>query len=159
MELKIIFPGEARVKKNSMHKHEVYRDKKTGQIKLYGGDKIRPVIYLEPAYVEWAKLAIQAAVVFKSKHPEFGYPLSDKYNMRCLFYSNEDKIVDLSALYEGVQDVLAGNAGIKIKIPDYMYQIIMDDNTRFIGSHDGSRYIYLPSEQPRTEVTLTDFKW
>ena len=63
MKLEIIFPGEARVKKNSIHKHEVYRDKKTGQVRLYGGEKITPITYYEKSYIEWAKNAVQTAVV------------------------------------------------------------------------------------------------
>jgi hypothetical protein len=160
MELKIIFPGEVRVKKNSMNKHEVYRDKKTGEVRLYGGAKILPVVYYEKSYVEWAKDAVQTAMVYKTKHPEISFPLTGQYNLKCLFFSNENKKVDLSALFEGVQDVLSGNAaGKSIKVPGNIYQILMDDSIRFVGSLDGSRYIYLPGEPPRTEITITEFKW
>lgn len=161
MELKIIFPGEMRVKKNNMTKHEIYKDKKTGAYKIYKSSdgRITPVAYYTKAYQEWARTAIEACIVFKSKHLEFTYPLMDKYNLKCLFYSNENKVVDQSALYEGVQDVLTGKSGVFKNIPGGLYQIIYDDNVRFIGSHDGSRYIYSPSEEPHTEVIITEFKW
>jgi len=158
MELKIIFPGEPRVKKNNMTKHEVWYDKKNSVWRIYQkNNRITPVTYYTKAYQEWAREAIQTAIIFKSKHHEFVYPLDGRYNMRCLFISNENKKVDLSALYEGAQDILAGNAGIlHDSVPGALYQIIMDDSVRFICSHNGSGYYYLPAEQPRTEVTLTE---
>lgn len=165
MEIKLIFPGEARVKKNSMTVSYIYKDK-TGKlrIRMTADGRFTPVTYYTSAYKEWAKDAIQACIVYKSKHqlqlPNFPLPLVGRYNLKCLFYSRENKVVDLSALYEGVQDVLTGKSGVyKDSIPSNVYQIIQDDSVRFIGSHDGSRYIYLPAEEPRTEVILTEFKW
>ena len=150
-----------RVKKNSMTISYIYKDKYGKlQIRMNSQGRFTPVTYYSKAYTEWARTAIQTAIVFKSKHPEIEFPLRGKYNLRCIFFSNEDRIIDQSALYEGVQDVLTGKAGVlKDSVPGNTYQIIMDDSTRFIGGHDGSRYLYLPAEPPRTEVTLTDFKF
>ncbi len=161
MELNLILPGEARVKKNSMTVSYIYKNS-SGQLKIRmnADGRFTPVTYYTEAYTEWAREAIQACIVFKSHHPEIKFPLQDKYNLKCLFFSAEDKVVDQSALYEGVQDVLTGKAGVfKDSVPGNLYQIIQDDSIRFIGSHDGSRYIYSPATIPKTEITLTDFKW
>lgn len=161
MELKIILPGEARVKKNSQTISYIYEDK-FGKLKIRmtSDGRFAPVTYYTKAYNTWAKDAMQALMVFKSKHSDIKFPLDGKYNLCCRFFSREDKVVDLSALYEGVQDCLIGKSGVsKDSIPGNLYQIIQDDSVRFIGSHDGSRYIYLPAEEPRTEIIITDFKW
>ena len=103
--------------------------------------------------------AIKACAEFKNKHPEITFPITDKFNLKCLFYIDRDTRLDLSNLYEGVQDVLAGNAGVwKESVPKELYQIIEDDSIRFIGSHDGSRVI-LDYVNPRTEIYLEPFKW
>jgi hypothetical protein len=159
-EIKIIFPGIARVKKNSMTVSYIYKDK-FGSLKIRMDSKGRftPVTYYSKAYVEWAKKAIQSVIVFKSKQ-KLTFPLTDKYNLKCIFYTNENRVIDLSALYEGVQDVLTGRSGVlKDSVPGHLYQILEDDSVRFIGSHDGSRLLYLPAEPPRTEITITDFKY
>ena len=161
MEIKITLPGEVRVKKNSMTVSYIYKDK-AGRLKIRMtvDGRFTPITYYSKAYTEWAKNAIQTLVVFKSHNTNINFPLVDKYNLKCLFYSKENKVVDQSALYEGVQDLLTGKAGVcKDSVPGHIYQIIQDDSIRFIGSHDGSRYIYLPAEQPRTEIILTDFIW
>lgn len=159
MQISIIFPGEIRVKKNSMTISYIYKDK-FGRLKIRmtSDGRFTPVTYYTKAYKEWARQAIQACVVYKSKN-KIVYPLTGQYNLKCLFISNENKKVDLSALYEGVQDVLSGNAGVlKDRVSKSVYQIIEDDSVRYIASHDGSRYLYLPVEQPRTEIILTEFR-
>jgi Holliday junction resolvase RusA-like endonuclease len=161
MELKLIFPGEVRVKKNSMTVSYVYRNK-LGHLKIRmdQNGRFTPVTYYSKAYTEWAREAIQSAIIFKSKHPEIQFPLDGQYNLKCLFYSAENKRVDLSNLMEGVQDCLTGNAGVfKDSIPGNLYQTLLDDSVRFIGSIDGSRYVYSPTDIPRTEIILTEFKW
>jgi hypothetical protein len=161
MEIVITIKGNCVVKKNSM-KHATHRYNKDGQaIPLKA-----PVTYYTDAYKEWETQAVQACTVFRSKLENEGvpFPLREKYNMKCLFFFDTMKDVDLSALYEAPQDVMAGKAPCmknRIKGADFdiirsRFQIIQDDSVRFIGSHDGSRWLYDPSN-PRTIITLTPF--
>ena len=154
MNIKIVFPGHPMVKKNGAKTSMFFKDQKTGRLI----QRKSPVHYYTTQYRDWAKIAIQTLAVFKSKHTDIPFPLTAKMNLRCLFYLGKDIKVDLSALYEGVQDCMAGNAGIEFKnVTANMYQIIEDDSARYIGSHDGSR-VLLDYTNPRTEVYLTPFK-
>ena len=155
VEIKIIIPGQAIVKKNTVRHSMFYKDKFGRNI-----PRPAPLVYYTKPYTEWAKGAIIACANFKTTHPDIEFPLSGQYNLACKFVYAENKKVDISNLLEGVQDVLAGNAGAcKDSVPSEYYQIIEDDSVRFICSLDGCRFIYSPSEKPRTEVILTDFKW
>jgi len=152
--IKIIIKSNAIVKKNGAKTSLFYKDKKSGRLR----ERDRPVHYYTDVYKDWAKDAIKSCVDFKTTHPELTFPLTDRFNLKCLFYLDRNTVVDLSALYEGVQDVLAGNAGVwKEQIPKSLYQIIEDDSIRFIGSHDGSRVV-LDYVSPRTEIYLEEFK-
>lgn len=59
----------------------------------------------------------------------------------CTFFMQTLRIVDLSALYEGIQDTL-------VKM-----EILKDDNFNIVIGHDGSR-VYLDRDNPRTEITI-----
>lgn len=50
--------------------------------------------------------------------------------------------VDLSALYEGIQDVLVE------------LNVITDDNYTIVASHDGSG-VFIDRENPRMEIEIT----
>ena len=50
--------------------------------------------------------------------------------------------VDLSALYEGIQDVLVE------------LNVLTDDNYSIVASHDGSG-VYIDRENPRMEIEIT----
>lgn len=151
----ITFPGCAIVKKNSATTSYMYKDKKSGQVKVRQSNTgaFAPIHYYSKAYKEWAKNAVQACIVYKSKHPEIKFPLNKQYNLKMLFYYNVNRKVDLSALIEGVADVLAGNE--KWLNLSYDWSIIEDDSTRFIQSYDGSRVI-LEYVNPRTEIFLEE---
>lgn len=61
-------------------------------------------------------------------------------NMKAIFYFKDHQSEpDLSALYEGIQDVLEKEGIIK--------------NDRLIFGHDGSTKIF--NEEPRIEIALT----
>lgn len=153
--IKIIIPGLAVVKKNSVRHSFFYKDKSGRAI-----PRPAPVSYYSPQYKDWAKIAIQTMINFKSRHTDIQFPIQEQINLACKFFFNKNIRIDLTNLMEGVQDVLAGNAGVyKESVPKQYYQIIEDDCTRFVASIDGSRYIYSPSEEPHTEVIITEFKW
>ncbi len=64
-------------------------------------------------------------------------------NIKCLFYMQTRRRVDLTNLLEAIDDILV-NCGI-----------IEDDNYNIVVSHDGSR-VYYDKENPRTEIYITD---
>uniref|UniRef100_A0A6H1ZLN5 Uncharacterized protein n=1 Tax=viral metagenome TaxID=1070528 RepID=A0A6H1ZLN5_9ZZZZ len=147
----IIIPGIVPVKKNTGKVSMYYKDKQGRTV-----PRKHPVYYYSTAYKDWARSAIIACQKFKTQS-KLTFPLTCKMNMQCIFYYPVDRVVDLSALYEAPQDVLCGKAGID-RVPPEIYQIIQDDNTRFIGSHDGSR-LALDPVNPRTVIVLTDFSY
>ncbi len=151
----LIIPGCPIVKKNTRKTSNFRKDKKTGKLIMLPN----PISYYSKAYNEWAKTAIMRAISLRQELVNAGWelPITDKINLKCLFFFDADRVVDLSNLYEGVQDLLTGHAGVyEDKVPKNLYQIIMDDSVRFIGSHDGSRF-YLDYINPRTEVILEPF--
>lgn len=158
-EIKLVFPGNCIVKKNSA-KSVGFRKDKNGNfniIKTKNGVPIN-LHYYSDAYKKWATEAIKVCHLFKFKYRDImSFPITDRMNLQCLFYFDRNTQCDLSNLYEGVQDVLAGNAGVSVKgIDENSYKIIQDDSVRFIGSHDGSRFL-LDYTNPRTEVIIKPF--
>jgi hypothetical protein len=150
----LVIPGCPIVKKNT-RKTSNYRKDKNGKLIMLSN----PISYYSKAYTEWGKTALVKCVDLRTKLLADGWelPITDRINLKCLFFFDADRVVDLSNLYEGVQDLLAGNAGVyEDKVPKQYYQIIMDDSVRFIGGHDGSRFL-LDYINPRTEVTIEPF--
>ena len=70
-------------------------------------------------------------------------PLSGRLNIRCTFYRDSRRRVDLTNLLEAIDDILV------------KYQIIKDDNFEIIAGHDGSR-VCIDKEHPRTEIEITE---
>lgn len=73
--------------------------------------------------------------------PHRGAKLSRRCEVVCLFYMPNRRRVDLTNLLEAIDDVLV------------KYQVLKDDESNIIVSHDGSRVLYDPAN-PRTEVTI-----
>lgn len=90
------------------------------------------------AYKAWRKGAIPQINVQKPSF-EIDYPI----NLKCLFYMDTKGKVDLSALYEGIQDELVET------------NVLTDDNYNIVASHDGSR-VYVDRDNPRMEITITE---
>lgn len=118
---RIIIPGRAYVKKNSQ--------------RAIGSGRFKKIIY-SPKYQAWEKIA-------KLTIRQNAKPLSSigfEVNMKAVFYfENRSAEADLSALYEGIQDVLQKE------------EIIAND--RLIMSHDGSKKVF--GETARVEVEIT----
>ena len=151
INIQIIIKGCPIVKKNNA-KTSLFSKDKTGRRIA----RETPIHYYTEAYKEWAKGAIQTCMVYKTKNKHIKFPITEKMNLKCLFFLPDTRRVDLSALYEGIQDVLSGNekwANVNAEL----YQIIFDDSVRYIGSHDGSRAL-LDLTNPRMEITLTNYK-
>lgn len=76
---------------------------------------------------------------FLKKLPE---PISEPVNVKCVFYRDSERKVDLNNLLEAITDILV------------RYKVILDDNYRIVAGHDGSR-VYIDREHPRTEIEIT----
>lgn len=62
-------------------------------------------------------------------------------NVKCLFYMPTRRSVDLTNLLEAIDDILT------------TYNVLPDDNSKYLGGHDGSRVLY-DKDNPRTEVII-----
>lgn len=69
-------------------------------------------------------------------------PISEPVNIRCLFYRDSRRRVDLTNLLEAIDDILV------------KYKIIADDNFEIIRGHDGSR-VFIDKDNPRVEIEIT----
>lgn len=150
--IKIVIPGNAIVKKNSKKTSLFTKSKKTGRLIQLK----RPITYYSKQYNEWSKDAVQACAIVKTKHPKIIFPITTRIILKMLFFFDKNIKVDLSNLYEGVQDIITGNCH-SVNIPNNLYKILEDDSVRFILGHDGSRFL-LDQLNPRTEVYLIPFK-
>ena len=119
--------GIPRVKKNNQ-KLVTKRNFKTGG--LYA-KKINT-----KAYATWHSLAL-SQILKQKPSMEIDFPV----NLKCLFYMANAGRVDLSALYEGIQDTLVE------------CQVLTDDNYKIVASHDGSG-VFVDRANPRMEITI-----
>lgn len=70
-----------------------------------------------------------------------GEKINEPVTVKCLFYMPTKRRVDLTNLLEAIDDILV------------KYEVLEDDHSGIIYSHDGSRVLY-DKENPRTEVTI-----
>lgn len=119
--------GVPRVKKNNQA--VVLARSKTG--------KYYPKKVDTKAYKEWHKKAIPQINLQKPSF-EIDFPV----NLACRFYMDTTGKVDLSALYEGIQDVLVE------------LNVLTDDNYTIVSSHDGSG-VFVDRNNPRMEIEIT----
>lgn len=166
INFKIVLPGDVPVKKNTMGQMWHRIDKKTGRkIPL---DK--PIKYYKPAYKEWIKEQVVRVELWKRQHPELKFPLSGSFVTSFIMFRKRKGTVDLSNLYEAIQDLLNGHAGnfldkhrmvegekIKQKYDHERYRILEDDDCKTIACHGASTVIYVP-DNPRLEIFITEFK-
>lgn len=130
--------------------------KKSNQKVGYNHVTKRTVKYDTPSYKAWHKSALEQLQAmgydpqFKKINKrlrELNQPLvlakiNEPINLQCRFYMRTDGAVDLSALYEGIQDVMVEVGLLK------------DDNWHIVASHDGSG-VQKDATQPRMEITIT----
>lgn len=119
--LKLILYGAPRTKKNSQR-----------IFKCGGFYKIKP----SKAFEEYEK-DCHMQITGKDK-----LRLTGAYNLKCVYYMQTKRRVDLVNLLEGTCDILV-NANV-----------IEDDNSKIIVSHDGSKVLY-DKENPRVEIELS----
>lgn len=159
--LHIIIPGDCAIKKNSMQKMFFRKDAQGRPVPLKF-----PIYYYDDKYKKWAKEAVQALAVFKSKNTHIKFPLTGSYFVSFWFFRSRDAYsgnskLDVSNLMEAPQDALAGNAGNfldsgKNKYDHSIYQILDDDNCKVITSHPTCKVFFDPVK-PRTEIFITEF--
>ena len=90
-----------------------------------------------PAYKRWHSTAVPQ-INLQKPTLEIDFPI----NLACKFYMDTAVKVDLSALYEGIQDVLVE------------LNVLTDDNYFIVASHDGSR-VFIDRDNPRMEIEIT----
>ena len=73
-----------------------------------------------------------------------GLNLNGEYNIRCLYYRDTLRRVDINNLLEATDDCLCAA------------NVIEDDNCSIVCSHDGSR-VYLDRKNPRVEIYIEEF--
>ena len=69
-------------------------------------------------------------------------PIDFPVNVKCVFYRDSKRRVDLTNLLEAIDDILV------------KYNILADDNFEIIAGHDGSR-VFVDKVYPRTEIEIT----
>lgn len=132
--------------------HGAPRTKKNSQ-QILGFGRICPVCkkrekqFIGPstAYKRYEKAALKQLCLPVGRD-DLGAPLpvSTPVNMKCIYYMDTRRKVDLCNLLEATCDIFVA-AGI-----------LADDNSGIVIGHDGSRVRY-DKENPRVEVCLEDW--
>ena len=97
----------------------------------------RSIVVYSAQYRAWLNNAMDELALQKRPDEPIDYPVL----LVCKFFMQTLRVVDLSALYEGIQDTL-------VKM-----EILKDDNFNIIIGHDGSR-VLLDRKNPRIEVAI-----
>lgn len=111
---------------------------KKNSMQILKGKGGRPFIAQSKRYKDYEKACL-------SYLPQTGDPIRTPIELRCVFYRESRRVVDLANLLEAVQDILV-SAGV-----------IADDNRDIVASTDGSRVLY-DKANPRTDITITDLR-
>lgn len=96
----------------------------------------RPCVIPSKQYEQYERAA-------KDYIPFTAAPIDYPVEIRCLFYMQTRRRVDLTNLLEAIDDALV-KCGV-----------LADDNSRIIVSHDGSRVLY-DKQNPRTEIIIRE---
>lgn len=111
------------------------KTKKNNQQVLYNSKTKKPFISQNNAYKRYER---DAGWFVKWNKP----PIKEAVNVKCVFYRDSERRVDLTNLLEAIDDVLV------------KYKVLADDNFKIIAGHDGSR-VYVDREKPRIEIEIT----
>ena len=125
---RIVIHGQPITKKNSQ---QILVNRKTG----------KPFISPSSRYTQYQADARWEIFGQWRGKPTIDYPV----NIKCLFYMETKRRVDLTNLLEAIDDILVH------------YRIIKDDNYTIVAGHDESRVLY-DKDNPRTEITITDME-
>lgn len=108
--------------------------KKNSQQILINRATNRPFVSQSAKYKAYEK----ACAIFMPKLKE---PIDYPVNVKCVFYRDSRRRVDLSNLISACNDILV------------KYGVLADDNRNVIYAQDGSRVFY-SKDNPRTEITI-----
>lgn len=111
--------------------------KKNSQRIVHNKKTGKPFVLPSAAY---AKYASDARRYLPYIDRLIDYPVE----ITCRFYMPTRRKTDLTNLLEAIDDVLVG-------------EVIRDDNSSIIVSHDGSRVLY-DKDYPRTEITIRNLE-
>ena len=130
VEVKYTIKGDPRTKKN----HSM----------IAGAGKRCPVCKKhEKQWIRQGKSHDEYAELAKWQlRPRPKQPIDCPVNVKCLFYMKTHRIVDSLNLQATIDDLLVE------------CEILKDDNSRIVVSHDGSRVLY-DKDNPRVEITIT----
>lgn len=120
--MRLILKGDPRTKKNSQ------------RIIMAGR---YPRLLPSKAYTEYEEQCLWQIPGAARKH------LENRINLRCVYYMQTRRKVDLANLLEATCDILVA-AGV-----------IEDDNSEIVVSHDGSRVEH-DKQNPRVEIEITE---
>ena len=120
--MKLVIMGDPRTKKNS-------------QTVVHNGTRM----YVRPskAYEEYRRAA------FLQIPGSMRQQISQRINLKCVYFMQTRRRVDLVNLLEATCDILV-DAGV-----------LEDDNSRIVAGHDGSRVDY-DKECPRVEIEIEE---
>ena len=122
--IKLVIKGNPITKKNHSN---IYVNKKTG----------RPFVSPSSQYKEYLKLFILQCVGYRNIN------LNQPLNIKCEYYMETKRMVDLTNLLSSTMDCLV-SAGV-----------IEDDNCNIAVSNDGSR-VYYDKNNPRVEIEISE---
>ena len=77
--------------------------------------------------------------------PHKGDKIDKPVNIKCVYYMDTRRKVDLLNLLSATMDILVH------------YGVILDDNSGIVVSHDGSQVMY-DKAKPRVEIEITEVK-
>ena len=112
------------------------RSKKNSMQILVNPKTKRPFVSPSSAYKAYRKAALM--LIPKDACIGIDYPI----NVKCVFYMQTRRKVDLSNLISAISDILVDA------------NVVVDDNRDVIASNDGSR-VYYDKDRPRVEIEIT----
>lgn len=110
--------------------------KNSGQIIQVGGT---PRLIPSKQYRQFEKDCLPYLIRVKLQTGEITYPI----NIKCTFYMETRRRVDLPNLLNAVDDAMVKSG------------LIVDDNRDIVAGHDGSR-VFHDKENPRIEIEITN---
>lgn len=130
IELQFVILGDPRTKKNSpriLYKGARCPVCKKGKL---------PFVKPSEAYEKYEAASLWLLRCRREK------PIDQAVNVKCLYYMETQRAVDLNNLLEATCDILV------------KAHVLADDNSRIVAGHDGSRVLY-DKGNPRVEITIT----
>ena len=127
-EIRLVITGDPRTKKNSMQ--------------IVRSGKGKPVPIQSAAYIRYAEAAAWQIRAQAAKMDTRLMPVTGPVNLRCVYFMQTRRAVDLPNLLEATCDILQDA------------RILADDNRDHVAAMDGSRVMY-DKQNPRVEILIT----